>query len=96
MFVANSNSEADQALKLKVRDRIMRETQFLLDGAEAGADAVNIISKNLDKITAAAKRPSGPEGRGYDVTAKLAVEYFRHRITRRFLSPRGSTPRFAW
>jgi hypothetical protein len=50
--VANSDSEADQALKLKVRDGILKEVGRLLEGVTDRGEAVRLIEENLDTVTA--------------------------------------------
>ncbi len=48
--LANSDSEHDQSVKLAVRDAVLEEMQMLLANAENPADAVAVITDNLDHI----------------------------------------------
>ena len=48
--VANSNSEEDQSLKLKVRDRILDVLETELEGITDRTEAERIIKSNLDKL----------------------------------------------
>ena len=45
--IANSDSEADQALKLTVRDAVLAETEGLLDGAVGREEATAILRAQL-------------------------------------------------
>lgn len=72
---ANSNSAADQNVKLKVRDAVndyisrnVKKTDF----AEAYAD----IRSRLDELNSIAKRVLGANGFDYGATARLCNEYF--------------------
>jgi stage II sporulation protein R len=87
--VANSDSEADQALKLQVRDRILAEITQLLDGVTDRDAAADIISRNMLSVIAASEEVIGKEGYDYTVTAKLAVEDFPTRDYDTFSLPAG-------
>jgi stage II sporulation protein R len=87
--VANSDSEADQALKLQVRDRILAEITPLLDGVTDRDAAADIISRNMLSVIAASEEVIGKEGYDYTVTAKLAVEDFPTRDYDTFSLPAG-------
>lgn len=47
---ANSDSAEDQSLKLKVRDRILKESGKLLAGVQNKSEAHIIIGRNLDHL----------------------------------------------
>ena len=74
--LANSDSEEDQALKLVVRDAILKESAPLLENAETREDAARIISENIDILTETAKRTVEQEGYDYDVTITLLEEEY--------------------
>lgn len=84
--IANSDGKADQALKLKVRDRLLtviNEDLVAETMAKAGGDQKNIslnldgamdyIENNLEKIEDSAKEVICEEGYDYPVTADLGV-----------------------
>lgn len=48
--LANSDSQADQTLKLQVRDKILAQTASLLSGQESAAQAAAILQDNLDAL----------------------------------------------
>ena len=52
--IANSNSEKDQALKLRVRDRVLALSETLLQHAETISDAQRVIRENLPQLQACA------------------------------------------
>jgi stage II sporulation protein R len=53
--IANSNSPADQALKLKVRDRILQVSESLLLKVEDPRQAEAILRNKLEQLAAAAQ-----------------------------------------
>lgn len=79
--IANSDSAADQALKLKVRDAV-------LDFAE-GIDEKALLS-SLDKIRSIAEETVRAEGYNYNVTVELGAESYGTRVYDSFALPAGS------
>lgn len=69
--IANSDSEADQALKLQVRDRILAEAGELFSQGGSRAEAEAAIAARLEDIAAAGAATVGEEGYGYPVTASM-------------------------
>lgn len=49
-ILANSDSEEDQALKLKVRDALLEYTDELFDDAKDRNDAENIAKENIETL----------------------------------------------
>lgn len=74
--LANSDSDADQALKLKVRDAILDEGGYLFKNCTTQAEAQNAITKNLNAIQAIAKNTIAAEGFNYDVKVILKNEEY--------------------
>ncbi len=87
--VANSDSEEDQALKLKVRDAVTEDVAGLLDGVTKRAEAVRLIEENLDEITAAARETVIKNGCDFDVAAAVGEETFPTRDYETFSLPAG-------
>ena len=54
-ILANSDSEEDQALKLKVRDRIVTESAGLFDQVTDRESARAVVEKNMDALREAAQ-----------------------------------------
>ena len=70
--IAASDSEYEQALKLRVRDSVLECLTPLIEGAEDASEAKEIISGALPEVLAAAE--SAAEGRG--VTVELSREAY--------------------
>ncbi len=77
--LANSDSEEDQALKLKVRDRILEEGKALFSSTADLQQAEQIAAQNLDRIQAAAQDEVYRQGYDYPVNVELADMYFTTR-----------------
>ncbi len=86
---ANSNSDEDQAVKLKVRDEI---NSYLAKNitATSFAAAYAEIALRLDKISAVADRTLKANGFYYGAHAKLDNEYFPTRVYGTTEVPAGS------
>ncbi len=76
---ANSNSEDDQQLKLKVRDAILNEFKYELSNSESKKDLIKIINKNEEKIIKVAKNVIAMNGYNYDVNLKIDETYIETR-----------------
>ena len=70
-ILANSNSEADQSLKLKVRDRIIKETAHLFENCKNSADAQRVVEENKQLILQIAKDEI--HGQGFDYPVKMNI-----------------------
>lgn len=88
-ILANSDSEADQALKLKVRDRVLAETGELFSKAESLETAQTLARDNLQRIEAFARDEVAKNGFDYDVTAGLCRMYFETRQYDSYTLPAG-------
>lgn len=73
---ANSDSEEDQALKLLVRDEILKEMEPLLQEVTSKAGAEQIIEDHLLDIERTAETIIRKEGYDYPVRAYLTEEEF--------------------
>ncbi|MDR1003226.1 MAG: stage II sporulation protein R [Oscillospiraceae bacterium] len=78
-ILANSDSEEDQSLKLKVRDRLLAETEELFSGAESKEEAIALAEKSVALLTLAAEDEIRKQGYNYGVTVKIAPSYFNTR-----------------
>ena len=87
--LANSDSDADQALKLQVRDVVVRRAAELLAGAQNRAEAENRLRGELPELQALAAREIAAEGYSYSVTAKLENTSFPTREYDGFTLPAG-------
>lgn len=87
--VANSDSDSDQALKLRVRDRILKTAEGVFDKAADKTDAMRIIEENLPLLKAAAESEIAENGYDYDVVCSICREEFSERIYDDFTLPAG-------
>ncbi len=73
---ANSDSPEDQQLKLKVRDRILKESNVLLEEAKDQREVYNILGMNLDYLTDCARNEIEKRGYSYSVEVTLGKSEF--------------------
>lgn len=78
-ILANSDSEEDQTLKLKVRDAILEETDGLLDGVISTEYARQALQEALPRIEKAAARCLRLNGSDDSVAVELCEMYFTTR-----------------
>lgn len=78
-ILANSDSKEDQALKLKVRDAVLKEGSDIFNNASDRETAQQRIEKNSDRLVAIAKRVIEENGYDYDVQIKFSNEFFNTR-----------------
>ncbi len=88
-IIANSDSVADQKLKLKVRDKVLQYTYSLFDNAKTKKEAENIISDNLQKISNVAYTEVLDNGYDYEVKAEITNMYFSTRYYENYTLPSG-------
>lgn len=88
--LANSDSPADQALKLVVRDKILAETEILLAEQTSAAGAEAILQKNLAALAHLAEQTIHDEGYPYTVSLRLEKTWFPTRQYDTFSLPAGS------
>ncbi len=74
--LANSDSEDDQALKLKVRDEVLLLTAPALEGCTSREDAQEILSDLIPQIKETAAEVIKSEGYSYPVDAVIDEEYY--------------------
>ena len=74
--LANSDSNEDQALKLKVRDSILKETELLLREASSRSEAEKIIMQNISLLEQVALETIKAEGYDYAVTVEISEEEY--------------------
>jgi len=78
-ILANSDSAEDQALKLKVRDRILTESAGLLDNIKNKTDAQNAIKAAIPRLKTAAEDEIKKQGYYYPVNVEMTHMYFTTR-----------------
>lgn len=88
-ILANSDSEEDQRLKLKVRDALITKSEMLFADAHSKEEAIAVTSENLPELLNTAKSVILSEGYDYDVSARIANIYFDTRYYEDVTMPGG-------
>lgn len=74
--LANSDSEQDQALKLLVRDEVLRQSEPLLRDCKSREQAIRILDENQSLLQQAAQAIVLEHGYDYPVTILLGKEEY--------------------
>ena len=88
-ILANSDSDFDQNLKLKVRDKVLCFTQPLFESAKSKEGAEKVISENLQSIADVAYAEVLNNGFDYSVKAEITNMYFSTRYYDNYTLPSG-------
>lgn len=87
--VANSDTEADQALKLQVRDAVLDQCGPLLSGSRSSEQAVEVLSGSLLNLAQAGAQTVQREGYCYPVRVRLEYADFPKTDYEDFSLPAG-------
>lgn len=74
--LANSDSEADQALKLKVRDRVLETAEEYFTPGATLEETQAVLTAHLADIAAAGAEQVAEEGYQYPVTVSIEENYW--------------------
>ena len=74
--VANSDSEEDQALKIKVKDAVVTYLSPLLSDSQSLEESISIAEQNYDSINDIARQVIVSEGYDYDVNCCIESTMF--------------------
>ena len=74
--IANSNSEEDQALKLKVRDAVVEKAESIAGRAKDSTEALNLLRDEIADITDTAISVIEDEGFSYRVSVETESCFF--------------------
>ncbi len=88
-ILANSDTDEDQALKLKVRDKVLVTTESLYKSCKNVDDALKVTNENIDKIKQAVETVISEYGYKYKAKVYTAKEYFNTRKYANFSLPAG-------
>ncbi|MBQ2999115.1 MAG: stage II sporulation protein R [Clostridia bacterium] len=88
--LANSDSEEDQALKLKVRDAVLLKSEELFADCETREDAIEVTKQNLSVLEATARETLRAEGSDHSVRVELGEEVYPTRNYESFCFPAGN------
>ncbi len=79
-IIANSDSQEDQSLKLKVRDAILAQCPEIFNGTITPEKAKELIIPQLENLTEIAEKTISENGYKYNVKATIETEYFSTRV----------------
>ncbi len=88
-IIANSDTEEDQALKLKVRDAVLEATGELFAEVSGKTEAVAAAEYSSDDIKAIAEEVIAAEGYDYEVRVEVTEMWFETRSYEGFTLPAG-------
>lgn len=77
--IANSDSDADQQLKLKVRDAVLIAGKEIFNGSVTANEAEEKILPHIETLKQTALQVINDEGYDYDVRITVQKEYFATR-----------------
>ena len=86
--IADSNSEADQAIKLAVRDAIIQELGDM-DGAQTSQEAEQYAAQHLEELIETANGVLEEEGFPYRATAEIGTFEFPDKTYGDVIFPAG-------
>ena len=75
-ILANSDSDADQSLKLSVRDKILEESRDLFTACSSREESIRIFEENKERIASIAQNEIFSHGYTYPVSVSLEKTYF--------------------
>ena len=88
--MANSDTDADQAQKLRVRDAVLGAVGALTDGCSSRAEAEQALGAGLGRVQAAAQDVLTAEGCDLPVRVSLEDQRFGTRTYDTFTLPAGT------
>ena len=88
-IIANSDSEADQAIKLAVRDSILENTQTVIDSCTDLQSAVEAAQSEMEQICALANKTISENGFNYSASGRVGTAFFENREYDDFTLPAG-------
>ncbi len=87
--LANSDSDEDQALKLKVRDALLVESEGMFKDCNSEAEAAESAKQNIEKLQQIAQQTVYSNGYTYPVTVTVGETWFETRHYEEFTLPAG-------
>ncbi len=88
-ILANSDSEEDQQLKLKVRDRLLEVGGEIFENTGSKEEMISLAEDNTERLTAAAKEVINENGYDYDVRIEVGETKFDERVYNEVTMPAG-------
>ena len=87
--LANSDTDEDQALKLKVRDSILSASAPIMEGCETREEAIAALTSAIPTLASAASETIQHEGFDYPVRIELCEEDYPTKSYESFCFPSG-------
>ncbi len=87
--LANSDSDADQRVKLLVRDALLESGAEIFSGAATVEDVAMYLESEKDELVATAEKVLSENGFAYGVKIELVREYFTTRTYDEYTLPAG-------
>lgn len=87
--IANSDSDKDQALKLKVRDRVVEFISGKLDKSSSLEESREIILSNKEEMEGIARKVIEENNYSYSVVSNLSRENFPDKVYGEVIFPQG-------
>ena len=88
--IANSDAQADQELKLQVRDGVLAQAGELLEGISSQEEAEAVLADHLEELARTGADIVGQAGYDYPVSASLEECWFPTRVYDTFSLPAGN------
>lgn len=92
--IANSDTDEDQALKLKVRDRVIDELSNKLNETKSVEEAKEVLINNIDFVNEVAKEVISENNYDYEVKTALSYENFPDKVYGDYVFPQGTYEAF--
>ena len=88
--IANSDSEEDQALKLKVRDQVLERAEELYPEGATREEVYTVLENSLDELVAVGRTVVEEQGYDYPISAYLTRSWFPTKEYDDFALPAGN------
>lgn len=92
--IANSDTDEDQNLKLKVRDKVVEALGEKLSNVNSLEEAENILKENIDYVNEIAKEVIEENNYTYEVNTMLSYENFPDKVYGDYIFPQGNYEAF--
>ncbi len=89
-IIANSDSDQDQALKLAVRDEILKNSTDIFKECSNTEDAIQTANNNIEQINEIANQVIKEKGFDYEARVSVGDRYFDTREYDEFTLPAGT------
>lgn len=89
-ILANSDTDEDQALKLRVRDRILEATEGWVSDCKSAEEAEAVFAARIDEINSVAQSFINECGYSYETSSEVVQMEFDNREYGNITMPHGS------